>query len=251
MDDRIEPAEARTIAAEYLAHHRSRLPKETQAGRLIGRLFAQCVARSEAVTVSKLYFEEMLCDALAIVWDSQREALGIDPPDEARDRAESKGLIWYKRDFELEVNLGQKSPQHFVANIDSISEVAASYLSRPWLRDAHLDWLLADMLLTGEAFLFVSAVAEAIRGKPIRHSFADVLKSQLRKPGEPERLARREDAQHAAWYSLRGPVVSPTSVLRMLERAEEQGTNWPPALIAIVQRAKEIDPAVWLTHDKP
>lgn len=96
----------------------------------------------------------------ARLWERSDKDKISDAEKKKIERAEH--IIWQRRDPKKSFDEGLKSDDYFASDKKELADIAARYLSRPWLRHKFLDWVLLDMMTTNELCAYGEALKRDI-----------------------------------------------------------------------------------------
>jgi hypothetical protein len=71
-----------------------------------------------------------------------------------RKDAEQALIVWRRRDVKAVFEEGLDHRDYFLIFRNNLLQAAADYLASPWMRNAEMDWIIVDALVTGETILF-------------------------------------------------------------------------------------------------
>lgn len=171
----------------------------------------------DAEMVSLLYNEafellhsiwHLTAPAVATKWWRDGE---VPSESEKRDIAESKAILWRRRDPRVAYVEGFTSSEHFSCDKASLDSNITSYLTKPWMRHPALDFILLDQLNTSETCAFGEAIKEKFYPTKNRDCVGLINDRYHKSKGRLADLQKEDkDARSDAWaYWLLFYIVLP------------------------------------------
>ena len=161
---RIEPA----ISAEqaiFLSEKQSNLERFEIAKELIPLCIEEAIRLGDSGKELEDRFE-LIGDILTTIEyasEYRSGSFGNVKPEEEITRQEY-GSLWSRKNPQIAFNEGTDSESYF-DNVFDVKEMAANYLQHPYLQSPTLDWVILDILATGELCQF----GEAVKRTPLGH----------------------------------------------------------------------------------
>jgi hypothetical protein len=166
-------AEARAHSQEWLQEilNQPKYIHHSQFNDLVRKLADRCTAESVKRGDDEDGLNKRISAASNIVRDTwyalaTKEARAHwfsdeEPSDreEKKRREHLQHMVWRRYDLVRAFQEGFESKEHPSIDLDSLIEVLAEYLARPWLRHPMLDWIFVEALLCCE----ISGFGEAVK----------------------------------------------------------------------------------------
>jgi len=160
-DNLMSEQTAKRFVKEWVARGVPPKPKNyirSEYGWLLKQLAERCMVKTLEQGTDEIDLDYELskaCEIIDIIWytivptERSREG-GIFHPGDNDTQLLQQHRFWWRRDPQISFDEGFESKHYFSCLCDEIKSSAATYLEKPWLRVAKLDWIIVDILITDE-----------------------------------------------------------------------------------------------------
>lgn len=131
---------------------------------IMDRLAAAALVETITTDGDGFAYRDRLKEAFNILYDlwsmvafsrsKWRDDRSLEPAEAERRRQSAELVLWRRRDPRRGYVEGFESDYQTDFSKDLFEDTAARYLARPWMRNAHLDWVLVDASITRELSVF-------------------------------------------------------------------------------------------------